>query len=217
MRESFVFYRSFFEALKGFSDEQKGKCYSALANYALNGSTPDAGDPVVTLFFAMARAQVDANNQRYENGRRGGRPKNLEITETKPKNNQEQTKRQPDANQDITENPQTETKRQPNVNANENVLKEKDNLKVIQKEKRFTKPSVEEIKSYCEESGNNLNPQRFFDFYESKGWKVGNSPMKDWKAAVRGWCSRERTLEAAKGLLHKTGIKSGSYRENTPL
>jgi len=53
--------------------------------------------------------------------------------------------------------------------------------------KRFTKPTVEEIKAYCDERKNKVSPQRFFDYYESKGWVVGKSPMKDWKAAVRTW------------------------------
>ena len=53
--------------------------------------------------------------------------------------------------------------------------------------KRFIKPNVEEIESYCKERNNNVDAQQFFDYYESKGWKVGKSPMKDWKASVRTW------------------------------
>ncbi len=56
---------------------------------------------------------------------------------------------------------------------------------------RFTKPTLEEIIAYCEERGNNVDPQAFYDFYESKGWKVGNQPMKDWWAAVRTWERRQ--------------------------
>lgn len=56
-----------------------------------------------------------------------------------------------------------------------------------EKTKKFSKPSIEEIQTYCLERNNNVIPDKFFNFYESKGWKVGNSPMKDWKAAVRTW------------------------------
>lgn len=52
---------------------------------------------------------------------------------------------------------------------------------------RFVKPTVEEIALYCQERGNNINAEHFFDYYESKGWTVGKQPMKDWKAAVRNW------------------------------
>jgi hypothetical protein len=55
------------------------------------------------------------------------------------------------------------------------------------KSKRFVPPTVEEIKEYCLERNNNVDPQRFYDFYEAKGWYVGKNKMKDWKAAVRTW------------------------------
>lgn len=57
---------------------------------------------------------------------------------------------------------------------------------------RFKKPTIEEIAAYCAERKNNVDPQAFFDFYESKGWRVGNQPMKDWKASVRTWERREK-------------------------
>jgi len=51
----------------------------------------------------------------------------------------------------------------------------------------FKKPTLEELKQYSTEIGYNLDCQLFLDKYESKGWVVGRSPMKDWKAAVRTW------------------------------
>ena len=59
--------------------------------------------------------------------------------------------------------------------------------KSIIKDKRFKKPSIEEIKEYCIERKNVVDAESFFNYYESKGWKVGKSPMKDWKSAVRTW------------------------------
>lgn len=52
---------------------------------------------------------------------------------------------------------------------------------------RFVKPSVGEVRAYCTEKGFKVDAERFVDFYESKGWLVGKSPMKDWKACVRTW------------------------------
>lgn len=57
---------------------------------------------------------------------------------------------------------------------------------------RFTKPTVYEIAAYCSERKNDIDAQAFYDFYESKGWRVGNQPMKDWKASVRTWERRSR-------------------------
>ena len=55
------------------------------------------------------------------------------------------------------------------------------------KVKRFQKPMLQEVLSYCVERQNVVQGTKFFDFYESNGWKVGKNPMKDWKAAVRNW------------------------------
>jgi len=53
--------------------------------------------------------------------------------------------------------------------------------------KKFYKPTIEEITEYCKSRSNSVDTQRFFDYYESKGWMVGKSPMKNWQAAVRTW------------------------------
>ena len=52
---------------------------------------------------------------------------------------------------------------------------------------QFKKPTFEEVAAYCEERNNNVDPQRWLDYYTSNGWKVGKNSMKDWKAAVRTW------------------------------
>lgn len=67
----------------------------------------------------------------------------------------------------------------------------------INKAKRFVKPSLDEVRAYCLERGNSVDAETFYDFYESKGWKVGNQPMKDWRAAVRTW-EKSRTTHARK-------------------
>jgi len=53
--------------------------------------------------------------------------------------------------------------------------------------KRFTPPTLDDVSAYCEERGNHVDPEQWFDHYTAKGWMVGKSPMKDWKAAVRTW------------------------------
>lgn len=58
--------------------------------------------------------------------------------------------------------------------------------------KRFTKPTVDEVRDYCQKQGYNINAESFVDFYESKGWLVGKTPMKDWKAAVRTWARNDK-------------------------
>ena len=62
--------------------------------------------------------------------------------------------------------------------------------------KRFSPPTYEEVNIYCNERGNDVDAQAFVDFYTSNGWKVGNNPMKDWKAAVRTWEKRDKKKPA---------------------
>lgn len=68
----------------------------------------------------------------------------------------------------------------------------KDSIDSADKPRRFVKPTVEEVAEYCAERRNRINAQNFVDFYESKGWKVGGSPMKNWKAAIRTWEQRDK-------------------------
>lgn len=81
--------------------------------------------------------------------------------------------------------------------------------------KKFVKPSVDEIAEYIKEKQYGINAQQFYDFYESKGWKVGNSGMKDWKAAVRNWEQRRIERGAPAANVQKpqqsTGNPNASY------
>ena len=61
---------------------------------------------------------------------------------------------------------------------------EKDNSK---SQKRFTKPTLEEVQAYCQERNKGVDAQKWYDYYSANGWKVGKNPMKDWKAAIRTW------------------------------
>lgn len=57
---------------------------------------------------------------------------------------------------------------------------------------RFHKPSISEIQQYCKERQNTINAEKFFNYYEANGWKVGKNKMKDWKACVRTWEQNEK-------------------------
>ena len=63
----------------------------------------------------------------------------------------------------------------------------------------FTPPTVEEVRDYCLERNNGIDPESFIDFYSSKGWMIGKNKMKDWKAAVRTWERSENRKPQAKG------------------
>ena len=95
MRYVFVFYRSFFESFEDLSKKDKLTLFDALCNYALNDIEPELSGTTAAI-FKLLKPQVDANNRRYENGKKGGRPKgNQTETKTKPNDNQTITKTEP--------------------------------------------------------------------------------------------------------------------------
>ena len=80
--------------------------------------------------------------------------------------------------------------------------------------KHFVPPTVDEVKAYCQERNNKVDPQKFVDFYECKGWMVGKNHMKDWKAAVRTWekSSRQsREAPAQKKYDANKGMMTSNY------
>lgn len=93
-RDGMVFYRSFYDAIKELPPEDFKKCTVALLEYGLNGTEPETSGIEKTVYI-MAKPQIDKNNQRYINGKQGGRNKNQTETETEPNQNQTETKLDP--------------------------------------------------------------------------------------------------------------------------
>lgn len=110
MRESFVFYKSFYQSIKELDTEYQVEIYNAIFEFEFNGKVPDLSG-VSKSIFTLIIPQLEANNKRYENGKKGGRP----ITKTKPNNNQTITKVKPNVNDNVNVNV--------NVNDNDNVNK----------------------------------------------------------------------------------------------
>ena len=116
MRDSFVFYKSFWEAIKELPPDDREKSLYTIMEYALNGKEDSEISGIPKAVFTLIKPQIDANNKKYENGKKGGRPpkENQKDSEGKPNNNQNETKPEPN-------NKQGESEEEPNVNVNENV------------------------------------------------------------------------------------------------
>ena len=79
--------------------------------------------------------------------------------------------------------------------------------------KKFIPPTVDDVRAYCQERNNKVDPQKFVDFYSCKGWMVGKNHMKDWKAAVRTWekSSRQSREAPAKKYDANKGMMTTNY------
>ena len=79
----------------------------------------------------------------------------------------------------------------------------------------FVPPTVEEVRAYCDERKNGIDPQSFIDFYSAKGWMIGSNRMKDWRAAVRNWETRRRN-NGWTGCGAGVAGQAGARRAGTP-
>ena len=175
MRDSVLFYRSFYDALKNIPCDERLKVYDAIMEYGMYDTEPEL-DGVALAIFLLAKPQIDANNKRYKNGCAAKQKKTVSKIEANCK-------------QDVSK---AEANGKQNRSEAEAKEKEKEKEKVKEKvNKIFKPPTVAEVKAYCDERRNAVDPQSFVDFYESKGWMIGKNKMKDWKAAVRTWEKNE--------------------------
>lgn len=177
-REGFTFYRSFRDAINCLEDSgAKLEIYQAISDFALDNKEPDAEtfSKMGKLCWIALRPNLNSDRQRYKNGCKGGAPignQNALKTHLKqPRNNLKTS----------------------NVNVNDNVDVNVNDKRERKSVARFTPPTLEDVKRYITENGYNLvDADSFYNHYEAIGWKVGKNPMKDWKASVRGWQSREK-------------------------
>ena len=93
----------------------------------------------------------------------------------------------PEASGNKFPHPGEENFRENNININNTSMNNNYVPATEKRAKKFVKPTIQEITDYCRERNNRVDAQKFFNYYESNGWKVGKNPMKDWKAAVRTW------------------------------
>ncbi len=80
--------------------------------------------------------------------------------------------------------------------------------------KYFKAPTILEIENYCKERNNNIEAEVFFNFYESKGWKVGKAKMKNWQAAVRTWETRNKNKPKT---MSKLDVQLSQYEQAKKL
>lgn len=187
-REYFCTYHSYLAAIEPLNDEERGRLFTALLTYSQTGTAPDLPGNERFVFPTM-REQMDRDQKKYQakcernriNGAKGGKANATERYRTPPK---------------------AKAKEKAKAKA-----KEKENIEGVPggtpadkpPRSRFIPPTVEEVKAYCQERRNDVDPQRFVDFYETKGWMVGKNKMKDWRAAVRTWEKRDGGSNQQKG------------------
>lgn len=194
-RESFIFHKDWYNAISQLDKDLRLELYDAIMRKALYNEPPSLS-PMGNLAMSFIEPQIerdfdkwlDIREKRSNAGKahRGNQYSVMEQTEHKQTNGTSvPTSKQNGTNGTVSVSVSDSV----SVDNNSVILKEKENTNVFPKKKssRFIKPSVEEVDAYVKEKGYHIDAQKFVNYYESKGWVVGKSPMKDWKAACRNW------------------------------
>lgn len=181
-RDSFVFYSSFLKAIRAIKKRDiQAELALAIIEYGITGETAECGE-MVSMAMELIKPQLEANNQKYINGLKGGAPKgnqNAKKEKEQPKNNQETTEEQPKNNQ-----------KQPNENVNENDNVNEEEKKYIKKEKSFKEFTEQDFKEELKLHSEKYSKEMLKDFFiywtepNEKG-KMKFQLQKTWSTAGR--------------------------------
>lgn len=194
-----MFYFDIRPCLKRLSTEEKGLLFEAILDYAEHGTEPDF-DGVVGVAWDFIKPGIDRDSDRYGNQvlqkqyaayvreakKKGLTPLSFVDWKAVPDNERcrlvsADNERYPTTTSTPSTTPTTATTATIESKADKPPTRH-----------RFVPPTVDEVRAYCAEKGYPIDPERFVDFYSSKGWMVGKNKMQDWRAAVRTWSRKEQ-------------------------
>lgn len=189
--DGFTFFRSYYEAATAITDAAtRAEFYDAVLAYMFEDSEPRIESDIVRALFLAVRPNLNKSKNKSkrtkQNQTESNEIKQNQIKPNKTKSNQ------------IKRNSKSDLSTKPNTVTDTDTVTVTDTvINNSTPRKRFVPPTREEVQAYCAERGNNVNADKFVDYYTSKGWVVGKVPMKDWKAAVRGWEQRDKERRTA--------------------
>ena len=172
----FKVYRDFIEIVRALDNGARGRLFMALLQY-VNGEELDNLTGGEKIAFLAMKGQIDRDEASYES-----------VSQVRREAGAKGAKKRWGTEKDIANAILPQSENSKNSICHKEKDKEKENIRA----RAFTPPTVEEVAVYCKERGNKIDPNRFVDFYASKGWLVGKAQMKDWRAAVRNWEREER-------------------------
>lgn len=201
-REYIPLFLDFNESTQDLTDEECGRLVRSIVDYANGKEYESRLAGAEKIAFRFIKGTIDRNQAISEvRAKAGASRKKTEQTET---------------NENKTEqNEQIETK-----SLNKKLItknKKENNNNLTTEGARFQKPTVDEVRAYIVERNNGLTAQdaeTFVDFYEAKGWKIGNQPMKNWKAAVRTWENKRKGGNNGGGYTGRGSSPTGEVRSD---
>ena len=198
MRNTVIFYNEWYETIKELSDEERLKVYDAIMQFAFEEVEPTdrfvkAATALIFKGIKRTWAQYDEKCERNRQNVMARWRKRIEAADATTANDSIRSNTTA-TNNDSNYDNENDNDNEPTIVGDKE--KEKTSNEVKKKVastqvRRFVKPTPSEVQAYCDERGNGISGEAFCNFYESKGWLIGKSPMKDWKAAVRTWEAKD--------------------------
>lgn len=200
MAAPFIIYESWSTLITNLPTEQAGELIQALCARQLE-QEHEITDPTVNAIYMMIAAKMDEDAVKYsEKSAKNSAAAKKKWSKSKAKASEEvqvdadavQTdadacnSMRTDAN--ACERMQTHGKYKYNSNS-----KETHSLECVKKAASQQPPSIDDVRSFARDEGlSGFNADAFWNFYESKGWKIGGDDMADWRSAARCWHARDR-------------------------
>jgi len=197
-RQGFVVYHEWREAVKELPLEDAGRLWGALFDYSENGLLPEFIG-ALRMAFNFMKIKLDYDQGKYE----------TRCNQNRTNINKRWSSSAYDGIRPYTNNTNQNINQNRNQNSNQSQnQKNSRNLDKPRISSRFTPPALEEVKRYCRDQNNRIDPKCFIDFYEARGWKLSSGiAMKDWRAAIRNWENREK--KHASGFSYNDTCKEG--------
>lgn len=185
-------FDSYIEAGHTMQQREKESYYAALIEYLYYGIEPDLKGAALSVMTAI-RPSLDESRTRIANGRKGGRPKKSQDPESEKANSRNSEK----LNAENKESQPRESEKTKGKSKGKSINSSNEELNG-----RFKRPTKDEVVRYASGIGHpSFDAQKFMDYYNANGWKVGRNPMEDWEATVRNWIRRDepqgKTVEAS--------------------
>lgn len=212
-KESYMLYRGWNPLFENLPKEQLGELFYAICCYQ-SGKEYTIENPLIKGVFEMVLMQFKKDEEKYisnceakaKNGKKGAESRWQDDNNNTSENGKNGKCHSEDGKNGKCYFSHNEEKTEMAKMAIEEEDKEEEEVEEVptvpkkrEARKRFSPPSAAEVREYCRERENAVDAESFVDFYAAKGWKVGNAPMKDWKAAVRTWEKRESRAAPRRG------------------
>ena len=180
-RKSFVLYTEWEDAFDNQPNDVAGELIKTIFDYVRSEDIPQIDNGIVNAMFSILKPAIDRNIKKYDTAIEQRKEAGKKSAEKRKRNSTTVNERTRACTDSVSESD--------SVSDSVSTKVDEESKK---KTSRFLKPTIQQLQDFISEKKYSVNTETFFNYYEANGWKVGKNSMKDWKAAIRTWQSKEK-------------------------